>query len=125
MERRCRCGRALAQSSRGDDDLGLCLAHSLKALAYARDDYRSGYTDGHAGAPPVPSSDCYLAGYVDGQVAAGHALPGEAVSSWVHFWRVWSGSEALGARFTTFASLMASLEVEEAIQWASEANPTP
>jgi len=105
----------------GRDDLGLCLAHSLKSLAYARVDYKDGYSDGHSGMPLVPMSDAYTAGYVDGQVAAGHAQPGEAVSSWTHFWRVWSGLPAEGQAFVTFASLMASLEVEEAIEWASEA----
>jgi len=108
----------VARSAGADDDLGLCLAHSMKSLAYARTDYKEGYSDGHADARPVPTSDAYLAGYVDGQVAAGHARPAEAISSWAHFWRVWTGSPADGPRFVTFASLMASMQVDEAIDWA-------
>ena len=111
----------MAASGSGNDDLGLCLAHSLMALPYARDEYKSGYVDGHGGDLPHRSSDAYVAGHTDGRVAAGRSLTGEPTSSWPHLWEVWSALAADGPRFMAFAAMMASLEIEGAIEFAAQA----
>ena len=111
----------MAASGSGQDDLGLCLAHSLMALAHARDDYRSGYVDGHAGVPPLRLSASYVTGHADGRVASGRARSGESVSSWPHLWEVWTALAVDDPRFKAFAAMMAGLEIEHAIEFAVRA----
>jgi hypothetical protein len=111
----------MAASGFGQSELGLCLAHSLLALAHSRDDYRSGYVDGHAGDLPLRLSDAYVTGHTDGRIASGRARPGGSASSWPHLWEVWTGLAADGPHYKAFAAMMAGLAIEEAFEFAANA----